>query len=137
VGYALVYSVYNFTNWAFDAFMVSGAFAAFFGISLFRLPIPLAMVFALVVTVGVALAVEAGAYRPLRLRQAPRLFMMISAMGASMAIVNFVNLAFGGANRTFPKMEESPIDLAGIFIGRWTSSRRFSPSRYWGCFGSF
>ncbi|HMN61493.1 MAG TPA: hypothetical protein PJ988_14065 [Anaerolinea sp.] len=29
VGYALVYSVYNFTNWAFDAFMVVGAFAVF------------------------------------------------------------------------------------------------------------
>ena len=31
VGYALVYSVYNFTNWAFDGFMAFGAFMAFTG----------------------------------------------------------------------------------------------------------
>ena len=33
VGYALVYSVYNFTNWAFDAFMAFGAFMAFTAIA--------------------------------------------------------------------------------------------------------
>ena len=33
VGYALVYSVYNFTNWAFDGFMAFGAFMAFTAIT--------------------------------------------------------------------------------------------------------
>ena len=45
VGYALVYSVYNFTNWAFDAFMAFGAFMAFTAISSFFLPFWAAMIY--------------------------------------------------------------------------------------------
>ncbi|HNX30242.1 MAG TPA: branched-chain amino acid ABC transporter permease [Holophaga sp.] len=118
VGYALVYSVYNFTNWAFDAFMVTGAFAAFYAISLFFMPFWMAMVFSILVTSGLALTTEVVAYRPLRARQAPRLFMMISAMGASMAVVNIANLAFGGAFRKFPQVAEGSIRWGGVSIGR-------------------
>jgi branched-chain amino acid transport system permease protein len=118
VGYALVYSVYNFTNWAFDAFMVVGAFAAYYCITLFGLPLPVAIGLAMLVTAGVAVSVEVGAYRPLRVRQAPRLFMMISAMGASMAIVNIVNLAFGGSFRKFPEISSASVELGGVYIGR-------------------
>jgi len=118
VGYALVYSVYNFTNWAFDAFMVTGAFAAFYAITLFALPFPVAIVLAIVLTVGVSLAVEVGAYRPLRARRAPRLFMMISAMGASMALVNLMNIAFGGAFRKFPQVVAGALVVGGVSISK-------------------
>lgn len=118
VGYALVYSVYNFTNWAFDAFMVTGAFAAFYAISLFCMPFWAAMVFSIIVTAGLALFTETVAYRPLRARQAPRLFMMISAMGASMAVVNIANVAFGGSFRKFPQIAEGSIRWSGVSIGR-------------------
>lgn len=118
VGYALVYSVYNFTNWAFDAFMVTGAFAAFYAISLFCMPFWVAMVFSIIITAGLALFTETVAYRPLRARQAPRLFMMISAMGASMAVVNLANLAFGGSFRKFPQIAEGSIHWSGVSIGR-------------------
>ena len=117
VGYALVYSVYNFTNWAFDAFMVTGAFAAFYGVSLFYMPFPVAIAFAIVATIGLAVFVETSAYRPLRARQAPRLFMMISAMGASMAVVNLANIFFGGAFRKFPGLEGGTVRLGGVAIG--------------------
>jgi branched-chain amino acid transport system permease protein len=118
VGYALVYSVYNFTNWAFDAFMVTGAFAAFYAISLFCMPFWAAMVFSIIITAGLALFTETVAYRPLRARQAPRLFMMISAMGASMAVVNIANVAFGGSFRKFPQIAEGSIRWSGVSIGR-------------------
>jgi len=45
VGYALVYSVYNFTNWAFDGFMAFGAFMAFTGITSLFMPFWLAALF--------------------------------------------------------------------------------------------
>jgi branched-chain amino acid transport system permease protein len=118
VGYALVYSVYNFTNWAFDAFMVTGAFAAYYGITFFHMPFVVAALFSIVISVVVAISVEAGAYRPLRMRQAPRLFMMISAMGASMAIVNLINIIFGGAFRKFPAIGGTSMNISGVFIGR-------------------
>ena len=118
VGYALVYSVYNFTNWAFDAFMVTGAFAAFYAISLFCMPFPAAIAFSIVITVGLSLFTETTAYRPLRTRNAPRLFMMISAMGASMAVVNVANIVFGGSFRKFPQITEGAFQLGRMSIGK-------------------
>jgi len=118
VGYALVYSVYNFTNWAFDAFMVTGAFAGFFAISVFHLPFWAAVAFSIGMTVALSVLIETGAYRPLRMRNAPRLFMMISAMGANIAIINTINLVFGGAFREFPEITAGTFTVGGVSIGK-------------------
>jgi branched-chain amino acid transport system permease protein len=118
VGYALVYSVYNFTNWAFDAFMVVGAFAGFFTIASFFIPPVPAIGLALIAAVAVSVAVERIAYRPLRLRNAPRLFMMISAMGANLCIINVINLLFGGQFRNFPEFTSGAYFIGGVAIGK-------------------
>lgn len=119
VGYALVYSVYNFTNWAFDAFMGFGTFMALTAISSLVLPVWGAVLFSMVLTVILAVGVEKLAYAPLRRRQAPRLFMMISAMGVNLTIVNLMNLVFTGTMRRFPIPEEWVVtyDIGNISIG--------------------
>lgn len=118
VGYALVYSVYNFTNWAFDAFMVVGAFAGFYAITSFSLPFWAAVIVSILAAVGISLLVETGAYRPLRMRNAPRLFMMISAMGANLTIINLINNVFGGAFRKFPEVTAGTFFIGGVAIGK-------------------
>ncbi len=118
VGYALVYSVYNFTNWAFDAFMAFGAFMAFTAISSLFLPFWLAMIISVALTIILSVGVEKLAYSTLRRRKAPRLFMMISAMGVNLAIVNLINKAYGGTFRKFPFENFEPIFVGGVSIGR-------------------
>lgn len=118
VGYALVYSVYNFTNWAFDAFMAFGAFMAFVGISSLFMPFWLAMILSILLTILLSVGAESLAYRPLRERKAPRLFMMISAMGVNLAVVNIINLVFGGTFRKFPVENLQPIFVGNVSIGR-------------------
>lgn len=118
VGYALVYSVYNFTNWAFDAFMAFGAFMAFTSISSLFLPFWAAGAISIVLTIILAVGAEKLAYSPLRARKAPRLFMMISAMGVNLAIVNIINLIYGGTFRKFPVDALQPIFVGGVSIGR-------------------
>jgi branched-chain amino acid transport system permease protein len=118
VGYALVYSVYNFTNWAFDSFMAFGAFMAFYAISSFALPFWAAAIISIFLTILLSVGSEKLAYRPLRLRKAPRLFMMISAMGVNLAIVNLMNKFFGGIFRKFPGDSLQPIFVGGVSIGR-------------------
>lgn len=118
VGYALVYSVYNFTNWAFDAFMAFGAFMAFTAISSLFLPFWIAMIISIVLTILLSIGTEKLAYSTLRRRKAPRLFMMISAMGVNLAIVNLINKAFGGTFRKFPIADVQPIFVGGISIGQ-------------------
>ncbi len=118
VGYALVYSIYGFTNWSFDALLVSAAFGAYYALSLFKLPLWAAVLAALALGIGLALMLELVAYRPLRRRGAPRVLMLISAMGANLALINLINLAFGGAFRAFPPFLSGSWQAAGIAIGR-------------------
>jgi branched-chain amino acid transport system permease protein len=118
VGYALVYSVYNFTNWAFDGLMAFGAFMAFTAISSFFMPFWLAAIISIILTIILSVATEKLAYSPLRARKAPRLFMMISAMGVNLATVNILNLIFGGVFRKFPVESLQPIFIRGVSIGR-------------------
>ena len=118
VGYALVYSVYNFTNWAFDAFMVFGAFLALTAIGLFFLPLWAAVIISIILTIILSVGTEKLAYRPLRLRKAPRLFMMISAMGVNITIVQLINKIFGGTFQKFPVESVKPIFIGNVSIGR-------------------
>lgn len=118
VGYALVYSVYNFTNWAFDGFMAFGAFMGFTAITSLFMPFWLAALFSIILTVILSVGTEKLAYSPLRVRKAPRLFMMISAMGVNLATVNIINLIYGGVFRKFPVENLQPIFIEGVSIGR-------------------
>jgi branched-chain amino acid transport system permease protein len=118
VGYALVYSVYNFTNWAFDAFMTFGAFMALTAIGSFFIPFWAAVIISIILTIILSVGTEKLAYRPLRLRKAPRLFMMISAMGVNLMIVQIINKIFGGTFRKFPVESVQPIFIRNVSIGR-------------------
>ncbi len=118
VGYALVYSIYNFTNWAFDAFMAFGAIMAFIAIASLALPFWLAVIISIVLTIILSVGTEKLAYKPLRMRKAPRLFMMISAMGVNLTIVQLMNKFFGGTFRKFPVDSVQPIFIGNISIGR-------------------
>jgi len=118
VGYALVYSVYNFTNWAFDAFMAFGAFMALTAIASFFLPFWAAALLSIILTIILSVGTEKLAYRPLRMRKAPRLFMMISAMGVNLTIVQLINRSYGGTFRRFPVEHVQPIFVGNVSIGR-------------------
>lgn len=118
VGYALVYSIYNFTNWAFDAFMAFGAIMAFIAIASLAMPFWLAVIISIVLTIILSVGTEKLAYKPLRMRKAPRLFMMISAMGVNLTIVQLMNKFFGGTFRKFPVDSVQPIFIGNISIGR-------------------
>ena len=118
VGYALVYSIYNFTNWAFDAFMAFGAIMAFVAIASFAMPFWMAVILAIILTIILAVGTEKLAYKPLRMRKAPRLFMMISAMGVNLTIVQLMNKFFGGTFRKFPVESVQPIFIGNVSIGR-------------------
>jgi branched-chain amino acid transport system permease protein len=118
VGYALVYSIYNFTNWAFDAFMAFGAIMAFIAIASLAMPFWAAVILAIVLTIILAVGTEKLAYKPLRMRKAPRLFMMISAMGVNLTIVQTMNKFFGGTFRKFPVDSVQPMFIGNVSVGR-------------------
>lgn len=100
LGYTLVYGVLNLINFAHSEVFISGAFAVVFFLSalgfgpsspnlplaVLILDLVLAGLVGMVVSGGVALAVERIAYKPLRDKGAPRLAFLITAIGMSFVI---------------------------------------------------
>lgn len=118
VGYALIYSIFDFTNFAFGALMMMGAFMCFFAISYFGLPLWIAFIFVVVFSMLLSVSVELVAYRPMRNRGSSRLFLMIAAMGVDIFIVNIMTVFMGGnirmINYTLPI---KTLTFMGISIG--------------------
>jgi branched-chain amino acid transport system permease protein len=105
VGYTMVYGIIGMINFAHGDIYMLGAFNALIGfLVLFGLGvswIPLAILIVLVVTIAITAAygwtVERVAYRPLR--GSTRLAPLISAIGMSIILQNYVQLLQGARNK--------------------------------------
>jgi len=98
IGYTMVYGILRLINFAHgDVFMVAGLimiYAIAAGI-----PMWLSIVLVLLLTVGLGVAIEKVAYKPLR--SAPRMSVMISAIGMSYLLQNCALYFTGGLARTY------------------------------------
>ncbi|MFZ0530528.1 MAG: branched-chain amino acid ABC transporter permease [Propionicimonas sp.] len=105
VGYTVVYGIVQLINFAHGEIFMVGAFGAYatwvvlgsptdwsVSASVFVL-LPLMLLGGIIVSISVALLTERFAYRPLR--NAPRLAPLISAIGVSVFLQEFVRLFFG------------------------------------------
>nr|CRL67900.1 inner-membrane translocator [Mycolicibacterium komanii] len=126
VGYTLVYGVLKLINFAHSEVFMFGMFGAYFcldmilgftpsgntynkGIALTILYLAIAMLFAMAVSGATAIGLEAVAYRPLRRRKAERLSFLITAIGMSFVLQEFVHFilpkiidGYGGSNAQQP-----------------------------------
>ena len=119
VGYSLVYSIMNFSNFAHGGVIMLGAYFGFFSLTLLKLPFAAAFLLASIGTLLVAIIVERVAYKPLRERKAPFLYFIISAMGASILLENIVVATIGPTFRTYPEIfSKAPITMGPLAIGR-------------------
>ena len=58
VGYALIFSIYNFSNFAFGVIMMVGTFGSVYAINLAGAPLPVAIIAGMIVAAGISLLVE-------------------------------------------------------------------------------
>ena len=92
IGYTLVYGILRLINFAHgDVFMVAGLIMVYSSASL---PMAISIPLVLVVTVVLGFVIERVAYKPLR--TAPRMSLMISAIGVSYLIQNLAFYFTGG-----------------------------------------
>ena len=119
VGYSLVYSIMNFSNFAHGSVIMLGAYFGFFGLTMLKLPFGIAFLVAAAGTAVVAIVLERLAYKPLRDRKAPFLYFIITAMGASMFIDNGVIATIGPTYKTYPPIfAEGALSLGQLNVGR-------------------
>ena len=118
IGYTMVFGIIGMVNFAHgDVFMVSSfvaliallLFTTWLGIGSIALALLIVLVVAMILTSLVNWMIERVAYRPLRgsFRLAP----LISAIGMSIFLSNFVQVAQGPRNKSIPPMFNEVITL--------------------------
>lgn len=99
IGYTMVYGILRLINFAHgDVFMVAGILMVY--ISAAGVPLYLSIPLVLVMTALIGFMIERVAYKPLR--TAPRMSIMISAIGVSYTLQNLVLYVTGGLNQYYP-----------------------------------
>ena len=101
IGYTMVYGILRLINFAHGDIVMMAAYFAFYGVSLLLLPWPFAFLLAIIGTVLLGVSIERVAYRPLR--DAPRISVLISAIGVSLLLENVAIVVFGGRPKAFPR----------------------------------
>ncbi len=120
VGYSLVYSIMNFSNFAHGGVIMIGAYIGYFCLTLLNVPFFIAFIISALGAGLLAVTMEKIVYRPLRKRNAPFLYFIISAMGASIFLENIVIASpIGPTFRSYPAIfSTTPIMLGNIALGR-------------------
>ena len=102
IGYTMVYGILRLINFAHgDMFMISGFFLIYIA-AVPHMPIWAALVITVLLTVLLGFMIERCAYKPLR--SAPRMSVMISAIGVSYLLQNFATYFTGGLAQAYPSI---------------------------------
>ncbi|MDD6045767.1 MAG: branched-chain amino acid ABC transporter permease [Clostridia bacterium] len=98
IGYTMVYGILRLINFAHgDVFMAAGLIMIY---AVTAMPLYLAIPLTLIATVLIGFLIERVAYKPLR--SAPRMSVMISAIGVSYLLQNLALYVTGGLSKMYP-----------------------------------
>ncbi len=117
IGYTLVYGIIGMINFAHGEIFMIGAFIAVITFALLGIVgitwVPLALLIVLVMSMMLTSvygwSLERLAYRPLR--RSPRLAALITAIGMSIFLQNYVQLLQGARNKTIPPLISGGVEL--------------------------
>lgn len=102
IGYTMVYGVLRLINFAHGEIFMMAMYILFYGVGLFYLPWYVSFPMTILITSFLGVLSERLAYRPLR--NAPRISVLISAIGVSYFLQNLATVVFGGRPLTFPQI---------------------------------
>jgi branched-chain amino acid transport system permease protein len=116
IGYTMVYGILRLINFAHGDIFMMAAYFMIFSIITFKLPWFVAIIIVITATVALGVLVEKTAYKPLR--NAPRMSIMISAIGASFLLENLATYLFTGVPRGFPdiKVLTTTVKIGGLSL---------------------
>jgi branched-chain amino acid transport system permease protein len=117
IGYTMVYGILRLINFAHGDIFMLGAYIAFYGLMFTSIPWWLVFILAAVITGFLGILLEKLAYKPLR--EAPRITVLISAIGASFFLENLGIVVFGGRPKAFPIPDvfNKVVKFGGISVG--------------------
>lgn len=104
LGYTMVYGIIRLINFAHGEVFMIGAFAGYFIITLFNIPIVPTLILAMAFCALIGIVMERLAYKPLR--NAPRIAALMTAVGLSDLFQNLMVYfkAVGASPKAFPRV---------------------------------
>src|SRR5690554_186170 len=120
IGYTMVYGILRLINFAHGEIFMMSLYFAFYGVSTFAMPWYLAFLLAIAMTAILGMLIERASYKPLR--DAPRITIMVSAIGASFFVQNLAIVIFGGRPKAFPNIPllTGVINIGSVSLQRLT-----------------
>ncbi len=118
LGYSMVYGIILLLNFAHGDIIMVGAYVTFFATVRFGLPAVVAVLLAVVICTLLGVAIEKVAYTPLR--SAPRLSLLITAIGVSFLLENGAQMIFGADTKS---MVKEPLIAGSVTVAGATVSK--------------
>lgn len=114
IGYTMVYGVLRLINFAHGDIMMVGAFLGYTFMAVFELPFTVTVLLAVIISACAGILMDKIAYKPLR--DAPKISLLITAIGISFFLENAFTVFAGGVPRAFPVPEymENIFNVAGV-----------------------
>ena len=115
LGYTMIYGIIKLINFAHGDIYMVGAYVSFFAITVMNLSIFPALLISMIVTAILGMIVEKLAYKPLR--HAPRISILITAIGVSFFLEYAMMYFVSPTPRTFPQVIPNvAFDIGGFII---------------------
>lgn len=104
LGYSMVYGIVKLINFAHGDIIMVGAYAAYVLLMLCGLPVWVAVIGSIVFCALAGVLIERIAYRRLLVKEAPRISLLITAIGVSIFLQNLFQLIFTSSGKSFPSI---------------------------------
>lgn len=121
IGYTMVYGIIKLINFAHGDIMMLGAYMSYIFLVSFPLDLPVVVIIGIVMLLGAifGILIEFLAYR--KLRKAPRISALITAIGVSLFLENLAQKIFGATPKVQVQfISVEPVNVLGFNISRLT-----------------
>ena len=114
LGYSMVYGIILLLNFAHGDIIMIGAYTAFYAMTAFHLHPIFSVVLAVITSTLLGVVIEKVAYTPLR--SAPRLSLLITAIGISFLLENGAQLLFGADTRSMDTLVPGNVTFGPVTV---------------------
>jgi len=118
LGFTLIFGVLNVVNLAHGAVFMIGAYASLKAVVVLQLPLPAAILVAMLATGALGWLLDKFIFAPLRARHAPHLAPMIATIGVAITLTSLIEGTFGSENLRFPSevLPAKALSMGGVQI---------------------
>ena len=114
LGYSMVYGIILLLNFAHGEIIMIGAYTAFYAMTAFHLHPIFSVVLAVITSTLLGVVIEKVAYTPLR--SAPRLSLLITAIGISFLLENGAQLLFGADTKSMDTLVPGNVTFGPVTV---------------------